>query len=325
MFEFVNSISSDKIPDIYFTYEYGKCTEITDNGIWECAIWNLNEGFIPYLKKSINNNFYDLCSPYGYNGIYVQQSEKIKECFDEFIHEAKKRNYVSFFIRFSPYLITNIFTHPQIYRKTSTFGISLQINMTNKDHLRMVRKAKKNGFIYKFIEKIEYGHILLFQTLYYQTMKRLNAKQYYFFSTNYFQKLYELCHNYLSFVGVWKENKLIACLLVFCYKPYIHYHLGASDEEYLSYGINNLVHQAVIEWAIIKKYTMYHLGGGIYENDGLHQFKKRISNIQYNYYQGKIIINQEIYSLLSNKLSITDFFPPYRNSENVVLSNCGTL
>ena len=55
--------------DIYFTPEYGKACEYSDNAEWElCQYKDL---IYVYLKKQYNYDniiYYDLITPYGYSG-----------------------------------------------------------------------------------------------------------------------------------------------------------------------------------------------------------------------------------------------------------------
>ena len=56
-----------KYPDIYFTPEYGKACEYSDNAIWECCIYK--DLIYVYLKRPIiyeGKTYYDLITPYGY-------------------------------------------------------------------------------------------------------------------------------------------------------------------------------------------------------------------------------------------------------------------
>ena len=63
-------------PDIYFTPEYGKACEYSDDAIWElCQYEDL---IYVYLKKKIiydNITYYDLITPYGYSGYYYQKKK----------------------------------------------------------------------------------------------------------------------------------------------------------------------------------------------------------------------------------------------------------
>ena len=83
----VKNINID-YPDIYFTPEYGKACEYSDNAIWElCKFKDL---IYVYLKQPIeynNKTYYDLITPYGYSGYYYEN----KETYNEFLPLFRKK------------------------------------------------------------------------------------------------------------------------------------------------------------------------------------------------------------------------------------------
>lgn len=79
-------------PDIYFTPEYGKACEYSDDAIWElCQYKDL---IYVYLKKEYifeDIKYFDLITPYGYSGFYFDNDKTLKEFIPLFIIEAKKK------------------------------------------------------------------------------------------------------------------------------------------------------------------------------------------------------------------------------------------
>ena len=92
-------------PDIYFTPEYGKACEYSDDAVWElCKFRDL---IYVYLKKTIeceNNIYYDLITPYGYTGYFYENQNTYDEFIPLFRVEAKNRNYITEVLRQNPYL-----------------------------------------------------------------------------------------------------------------------------------------------------------------------------------------------------------------------------
>ena len=83
-------------PDLYFTPEYGKICQYSDNAIWElCQYTDL---IYVYLKKEYvfeNIIYYDLLTPYGYSGYYFEKEETFDEFISLFRFEAQKKNYLT--------------------------------------------------------------------------------------------------------------------------------------------------------------------------------------------------------------------------------------
>ncbi len=307
-----------KMPDIYLTHMYGQITEISDKGEWQVAIWDNGRIIYPYLKKPIkydNKTYYDLQSPYGYSGIFCDETvteEEFLEFRKEFLINGKKKGYLTEFIRFSPYLNNKLFGFYQL--KSQTVGIDLQEypEKSSKRHRRYVKKALTHGYQGQ-VEVANTENINQFVVLYEKTMDRLNAKPYYYFSKEYYQKLLEYLKDHLIIVTVKKGNHLVASAIYFQWKPYLHYHLGGSDEDHLKYGINNFLHHVVASYGKENGYQLVHLGGGNKKGDSLFEFKKSVGNKLFDYYLGKNIINPEIYNKLSQYRPDSDHFPCYHD------------
>ena len=153
---------------------------------------------IAIKEKIENSQFYDLQSPYGYGGIYCnsQNEDFIKEALKALKTEAFKQNIIAFFIRF------HLFDENlKIYSKLLPFFTKSRetiIVNTEKgiDNIRMnysprirsyVKKAREELQI-KFATQKDYKD---FFTLYSKTMQRNQADKFYYFSEDYFQKLFD--------------------------------------------------------------------------------------------------------------------------------------
>ena len=316
-------------PDIYFTPEYGKACEYSDDAIWElCQYKDL---IYVYLKKEYifeDIQYFDLITPYGYSGYYFNNDETLEEFIPLFRVEAMKRNYLTEVIRQNPYIdVGNIninsilLEHYDIITTKTTFGINLKqhvsfeqyLTNTHRDNKRGYKLALKNGLICKF-EQYNKLHLEKFILIYETTMNNLNSQTYYYFNSNYYQTLMELGDR-VFFANVYnKEDILIASCIIFRYNKRLHYHLGGSLFEYRNLRPNNYLHCNVIKYGIENDFNLYHLGGGVKEHDTLYDFKNKIGDTKFAYTIYKTIINPEIY----NEIKITfderdnDFFPIHR-------------
>lgn len=231
-------------------------------------------------------------------------------------------------MRFTPYFSINNcnkfknFDGTEILFKSNTFGINFRnntyenyIKKTKKNHRRSLKKSKD---ILNFImRKFKYSDINgSFQTIYKETMNRVNSNKYYYFNDKYYETLYNFCRDniFIAEVSTKETNEIIASSIIFHWNnKYLHYHLGCSKTDYLKYCPNNFLHDNIIKYGFENNYELYHLGGGLINNDPLHKFKESFSNISFDYYQAKIIYNLEEYNKLSNKVENKNknYFPKY--------------
>lgn len=298
----INDVINIEVPDIYFTLEYGKACENSDNAKWEACIYK--DLIYTYLKRPYkfqDNVYYDLITPYGYAGYYYIH----KKTYDEFLllfrEEARKRNYITEVVRQNPYINIELDNYEFILKRT-TFGINLinyksfdeYLNDTSKNNRKCFKEALKNNLIFEICE-LNNTNLKNFLTIYNDTMKNLEASKYYFFNDDYYNNLINL-KNFIFLTNVKKDDVIIASCIIFKYKKYLHYHIGGSLLEYRNFRPNNFLHCNVIKYGIEHKYEMYHLGGGLKDNDSLYDFKKKISGINFNYIIYKNVLNEDIYN-----------------------------
>lgn len=392
--------------DFYLTPEYSKCVELSDCGEWELAVYMSEENFntnncqedvhtsssatilYPYVKRPIRIygiTYYDLVSPYEYSGYQMSDDISlftIMEFRTLFLQEAKKRNYITEFIRFSPFdksaenvsMMNEILPDHLSYLtvdvnlKSETAGVLIPENRpsetnvsdsessesqslrslrylnylhkTRKSNRRSIKKAEQNGYTCHISPMTE-TDIPVFMDLYKETMDRLNANSYYYFPEEYYKSLIKNFKEDVLFVVIKKENtkehlddlintimnaedsqfnEIVAASIYIRYGKFLHYHLGSSSTKHLQFGINNLLHTSVIKQAMTgnSNLSIIHFGGG---NESLLTFKKGISNHTFYYFQGKSIINKEVYDKLVQKYETKNvgkfrsketYFPCYR-------------
>lgn len=306
-------------PDIYFTPEYGKACEYSDDAIWElCQYKDL---IYVYLKKEYffeNIKYYDLITPYGYSGYYFEKQETYNEFIPLFIIEAKKRNYLTEVIRQNPYLNIDISNYYDIILSRKTFGINLNNYTSFEDYLKNTHKDNRKGYnlalkknlLFK-IEEYNNENLLRFLEIYDLTMKKLNSTKYYYFNNEYYQSFFNFKDN-LFFANVYQNEKLIASCIIFKYKKLLHYHLGGSYLEYRNLRPNNLIHCSIIKYGIENKFDLYHIGGGLKDNDSLYDFKNKIGDKLFEYTIYKNVLNHEIYEKIKNQFSEDTYFPIHR-------------
>lgn len=325
--------------DVYFDERYGKLCQLIEGGTCEVFDFKSSNGFIRnmFLKKPIFDivqkdefkEYYDIISPYGYGGPVILELngdkkklvEEFNIAFDEYCIQNK---IVSEFIRFHP-IVNNAQDFDVIYKPAcirKTLGTNLAafddpINFEfSKNCKRDIRKALREGVRYRINNSIP--DINKFVEIYYSTMSRNKAKEFYFFRSKYFCDLADLFSNQILFVEALYEDKVIAASLCFCSDKNIYLHLSGTLQEYLTLLPAYILNYAIVLWGKDHDYNMVHYGGGVsnLENDTLYKFKKKFAlNTEFDFYVGKKIRITEIYNLLCEIRNVnpnSDFFPAYR-------------
>ncbi|MFP7479733.1 peptidoglycan bridge formation glycyltransferase FemA/FemB family protein [Terribacillus saccharophilus] len=326
-----------KIEDIYFDGQYGTLYEKVEQGKAHVFNFKHEAGRIEnqFIKRKIpiegNDKYFDIVTPYGYGGPIIKntvdgrKSELISayECaFKEFCLE---NNIISEFIRFHP-IVNNALDFKPVYdieliRKTLGTNLSSYedpiASEFSKKCRRNIRKALEKGITYE----IEEGPVDIggFMDIYYSTMNRNNAGDYYYFDEEYFVNTINLYRDHIVLVKAILDNKVIAQGFYFVFNDYIHTHLSGTLSEYITYSPAYILRYAITLWGKEKGFKLIHHGGGRTnsEDDTLYKFKRNFSkNTQFDFYIGKRVWNQVIYKDLcdiTNTTKEAEFFPAYRS------------
>ena len=298
--------------DIYFTEEYVKFS-LVDNRIPLCIICKEKDYILlmPFWQGKIEN-YFDFETPYGYGGPIsnTENKEWISKALNEMNEYLKKQNYLDGFIRFHPLLKNNDYCRNNFTVKDdrNTIAIDLtndieQVWLTeiSSKNRNMIRKAEKNGLIFE--ADYGYKYIEEFESLYNETMKRLDADSFYFFDKDYYKKY---CKEFVKkgFLGIIKKDtEIVGAALFIIEKPYGHYHLAGSKRELSSLGINNFLLWNAAKEMKKNNVSFFHLGGGTNgdKENSLYKFKSSFSKSIYQFSIGKIIYNNEKYNRICEK------------------------
>jgi hypothetical protein len=144
--------------------------------------------------------------------------------------------------------------------------------------------------------------------LYERTMAEKGATGFYYFPAEYWEAL--AGREWLVLFEAVSDHGVAAALLGLASKPWLHYHLGASER---SGGANNLLFLEAARWAQAEGYERFHLGGGVGgADDSLLEFKLRFDEgglIESAV--GKAIHDEGRYRELGGQ-GIDGYFPAYR-------------
>lgn len=302
--------------DIYYTPEYYELN--SGNGeMVRCFIFESGgkTGVYPFIVRPVNSlelldlkeEYYDIEGAYGYNGVISSEDSPAfaAEFYQAFGSYCRENNIIAEFTRFHPLLgnqefskgtIDVLFDRQTVYLDLTQGYESIWKDSYSSKNRNMLRKAEKNGIRCEITDDGKAYE--LFYNLYTETMKHLNAAEFYFFKKPYFEQLFSEFKNISHVVNAIYESRVIASTVVFFYGDYAHYHLAARDGDYSSLGASNCVLDAAIRHACEKGYRKFHLGGGYMPEDSLFKFKADFSKYRADFHIGKKVWNKDIYEKL---------------------------
>lgn len=275
-----------------------------------------------FKGKLQTNKWFDISTPYGYGGFWIE-GEDYKTLEEEYENFCKKEGFISEFVRFHLFSQYKDIFNGTLESHTNNVVRSLDLNIDDMlmdfEHKvrKNIKKANKAGLE---IEIDEVGNrIEEFLDIYYDTMRRNNAKSEYFFPEAFFRNLNEMIGNYAYFHVLYK-NMVISTELVIYGKENCYSFLGGTRCDYFDLRPNDFLKFEIIKWAKVKGLKRFILGGGYGEDDGIFRYKKSFApNGIQKFYIGKRVFDSEKYEELINirreeigfKES-TKYFPQYR-------------
>lgn len=325
--------------DIYFLPEYGKLNESVESGksviyTYESDLGRVYYMFIKRIIPDLVNNevWYDIITPYGYGGPIICDSDDkdknqlILEFQNDFGLYCKNHNIVSEFIRFHP-IINNAYDFKEIYHLENirnTIGTDLTVSDDptssefSKSCRKTIRQLIKKGLTYKITENPD--NLDEFKKIYYATMDRNKATDFYYFDQNYFEDCISLLKTNIVLIEALYEGKTIAMGCYFAYRNIIHIHLSGTLNEFIQLSPAYILKYGITKWGKEKGYKIIHHGGGRTNlaDDPLLLFKRKFGSLEYNFFIGKKIWNHEVYDILVQKNNKTSseqsstYFPAYR-------------
>lgn len=266
--------------------------------------------------------FFDLQTPYGYGGMIIEGKNKEK-VWEEYTKICKTENIVCEFVRFS--LFTNGETYYDGYTETRTHNIVRNLELSDEDLYadfehkvrKNLKKAERNEL--KFIVDEEGKYFEEFLKIYYDTMKRNNASDEYYFPRSFFEKFLQMPTN-AAWFHVQKDGQIISTELVIYNENNCYSYLGGTYADYFEYRPNELLKVGIMLWAKQKDIKNFVLGGGYGTDDGIFKYKKSFApqGVR-DFYIGHRIMMYDMYNkLVEIREQSSDFdrntlyFPKYR-------------
>ncbi|MEO0268458.1 MAG: GNAT family N-acetyltransferase [candidate division WOR-3 bacterium] len=317
------------LPDIFYTPKYIEIFSKYEDGEPLFFYYENDKGkvFSPFIKRKIkSNNFFDISTPYGCGGLLVESQDKhslTKEFYKELKIFLLDNKIVAEFGRLHPYFFDKSLIQENFITNFVTFSVFIDlrekfekiVKNLRRDHRARIKRAIKEGVEVKISR--EDRDIEIFYTLYIETMRRKNARDFYFFPLWLIKELVSSFENAYIFIAFLKEIPISSSLFL-SYNKFFHYFLTGSNFNYRNYGGNRIIIYEAIKFAKEKGFEIMHLGGGMKGEDELFLFKSGFSNWHLPYYVYGVIHNEKVYNELVEERKkmgpIKDefFFPLYR-------------
>ena len=254
-----------------------------------------------------------------------------------FIDFCNNENIISIFVRLNPYITFQKILYSNL-GASSYFGDLSYLGKIVNINLSLPLEDQRRNYQRRLKTHINKANRLLsvkvaetkedfqqFKVLYYENMKRIKAKDLYFFSDEYFEKFYaskDFKTEILLAIDNETKKVIAGCLFVKTNKM-VQYHLSGSDENFLLLNANKFLIDQMRLKAYKEGYKNFNLGGGLgaNENDSLFRFKAAFSDEYHPFFVWKLITNQKAYEKICVKNKIFDisstFFPLYRLNEHI--------
>ena len=250
----------------------------------------------------------DVVTPYGYGGPTGDGG-----FWDAYGQWARERGLVSTFVRFHPLLANQRDAPIHVEPLAPTVAWRLEPDRDllaglHFKHRNKVTKAEKAG-----ATVTQHDGLGDFVPLYEDTMRRLDADDFYLFEPSYWERLADLP---LARFDAAIDGEVVASALCLATPPWLHYHLSGTTDSGRSTGSSTLVLFEAARWAQGHGYERFHLGGGLGGRaDSLHHFKARFDpEGLVEAAVGKAIHDEDAYRRLSGTTTTDGFFPAYRGT-----------
>ena len=288
---------------------------------------------VPLIIKPIpGTNYFDANSVYGYGGPIA--SKHFKEFSKEeliffkknLLDYCLKNDVISIFSRLHPLINTSEFFNSfgkvkklnKVVAVDLTEPIDIQRQHYSRSYKNQINKLKKKkGYT---VRKLDYKNIDVFKDIYFETMRRVNAKDYYFFSEEYLIHLVENeCYRTVILVAYNNEGIPASAAIYTISKNFMQYHLGGTKDFALKDApIKYIMDEARLLGSSLGL-SYFNLGGGVggSDEDSLFRFKSGFSKSLFQFSVWNLIVDQKAYDNLVKEKNIDkfehpNFFPLYR-------------
>lgn len=332
--------------DCYHTWDFHELSRKNGEGQPLLFLYKGKEGSIAWplilrLFRARNKEWKDFTSAYGYPGPLVKghiTASDRAEWTRCIVRWCKEHAIVSIFSRLNP-LIESASVLANL-GEIRTIGPTIPIDLREPIDVqrtkfrsslkRGINKLEKMGAVCKEVDR--FANLDEFMNIYEETMSLRDAKDYFFFSREYYEALFSAKDFDARMYGVFLDGRMV-CAGIFVYTGNIvQYHLGGTLSSFFGCAPSKLLHDKVRIYATEKGVEWFMLGGGVGGcDDPLLYFKSGFSRLKMPYKVANIIMDPVAYEMLEGGAVAAaqargmtmnpDYFPSYRSVPNVVLDH----
>lgn len=309
--------------DVYYLAQYLEGARLLEPGTPAFLHLEGDGGDIvfPLLVREAPQGVRDAITPYGYGGPVATGPEPPVERFWELYQAWCEANGVlTTVIRFHSLFANQRYAGPGVtlerYADTIGWRLDLPDLFSGMDgaHRTSCRKALKEGVSVRISPAP--ADLSGFIALYEETMRRVEAGEFYLFPQAYWHSLVEPLREQVVLAEALADGEVVASALCLATMPWLHYHLSAASDRGRAVGAANLVLYETAEWARSQGYERFHLGGGVGgKDDSLASFKRRFDpGGSLEWWLGKAVHDADAYRELTGRSAddLAGFFPAYR-------------
>lgn len=295
---------------------------------------------------------YDAASPYGFPGPTISGShgaaahewtEFLQEAAQQFGELLSYQNIISVFLRFHPLLphqvsfaeavmaqqrirsrpgLARIVTHGESVYCDLSLSDEEMWRQTRRRDRSYINKARRGGFRFEFDH--EWSGLDDFVEMYYATMRRVGASEYYFFPREYFCQFRDGLGSkaHLVFVLGPDGERVCGAILTTC-GAILQYHLAGTHGSYREWHPSKFLIDQARRWGKKNGLRWLHLGGGVGgTTDSLLHFKSGFSKLRSTFRSFRLVVDSVAYRELTEQSSgaklgsdddLEGYFPAYRN------------
>lgn len=283
---------------------------------------------LPLVLRPIEQTLWvDFTSVYGYCGpITNRKNFDFNKVFIDFFQlklkeYCRENNVVSLFSRLHPLIAQqSIFINMgEVSKLNKTVVIDLKLSP--EEQKREYRKSckselnqlRRKGFYVEEAKSTE--DVDRFIDIYYETMDRVKASPYYYFSKEYFHSFLSQTYFRNKLLVAKFEDKIIAGAIFTITDKIMQYHLAGTTEEFIKVTPMKLILDEARLLGNNLSMDYLHLGGGVggSDDDSLFRFKSGFSKLSCQFSVWKYIFNEKVYNQLSENKKDSSFFPLYRS------------
>lgn len=315
------------VPDVYYRPGYVRAYSLSEEGrpVAVLVRSGSTEALFPLLIREFNVEgelVRDAITPYGYGGLLLASGPTEPEpsitqkIFDELRDWTRASDFITCTLRFHPLLHQEERWHvsqlldgrTQLFSRGQTSAIDLDqwdpdrrtIGGMHKGRRYDLKKARSALRINISSGQEAKRNLYTFHMLYRESMERVHADRFFFFSEAHFNHLADELDEKFAIATAWAGDRPVASAIFLADRDFVHYHLAGSNEDGKRYSAATLHIIAASEWAVQRRCTCLHLGGGLSDNDGLWRFKHSFGGKSFTYSYMALVSDWQRYEALQN-------------------------